>query len=166
MRKHIPLTIERVIELLSYDSDTGLFVWRKPRRCVNAGDVAGCIRPDGYRVIGIDGGLYRANRLAWMAHYGSLPKHHVDHINGDRDDNRILNLRDVSRSVNAQNLKNAHSDSTHGFLGVCFNKASGKYRADIRVCGRQKHLGQFENANDAHEAYVQAKRDLHEGNTL
>lgn len=164
MRK--PLTIERVTDLLSYNADTGLFVWRMPRRGVTVGNVAGRIRPDGYRVVRIDGERYRAHRLAWMAYYGVQPKNHVDHINGDRNDNRIVNLRDVSRSVNAQNLKNSHSDSAHGFLGVWFNKASGKYRTDICLCGKRKHIGQFETAAEAHEAYVRVKRDLHEGNTL
>lgn len=114
----------------------------------------------------IDGGRYPTHRLVWLYHHGVMPSGHIDHINGDPDDNRIENLRDVSVMVNRQNIKRAYKSKRRGLLGAHFNKASGKWAAAICVNYKQIHLGFFATAEDAHAAYLAAKRRLHEGCTI
>ena len=98
--------------------------------------------------------------------YGEMPKQNIDHINGIRDDNRIENLRDVSQKINLQNKRNPNANSTSKFLGVCWHKSRNKWQSQIAVNGKDKYLGLFETAELAHEAYLIAKRELHEGCTL
>ena len=98
------MTHERLTELLSYDKDSGQFVWLKTNsNRAKAGCVAGTERKDGYVLIGIDGVLYTAHRLAWFYVNNYWPDGVIDHINRDRSDNRFCNLRCVSRFENAQN---------------------------------------------------------------
>jgi hypothetical protein len=161
------LTHERLLEVLDYDPETGVFRWKvSPRGNVCAGDVAGCLGGRGYAAIGVDLALYRAHRLAWFYVTGEWPQGAVDHVNGRRDDNRFSNLRVVSNAINSQNLRRAHSDSRTGLLGVYPHKKSGRFQSRIMVGGARKHLGTFETAQEAHAAYLAAKRQLHPGNTL
>jgi hypothetical protein len=88
----------------------------------------------------------------------------VDHINGRRDDNRWCNLRDASRLVNQQNMRRAVAGSASGLLGA--HKKRGKWSSQIKVRGVLVKLGIFETADQAHAAYLAAKRQLHEGCTL
>jgi hypothetical protein len=129
-----------------------------------AGDVAGTVNNNGYRLIRVGDGRYRAHRLAWLYTHGAWPTGEIDHINGIRDDNRLANLRDVTVSVNQQNRKRAASNGSTGLLGVSTAKA--RYRAAIALNGRTTYLGSFDTAEEAHAAYVTAKRELHEGCTL
>lgn len=157
------ITVERVRELLIYDSETGVFRWKVASTRVKIGDVAGS-DGDGYRVIRIDQRNYKAHRLAWLYVHGEWPAKDIDHINGVRSDNRIANLRDVSRSVNIQNLRRARSDNSSGLLGVSRNR--GRWRAVINLEGKRHHLGYFASADLAHEVYLEAKLKIHEGCTL
>lgn len=159
------LTAERLRELLSYDPETGVFMWRQAGRKRVIGRTAGSLDGSGYRLIRLDGTLYRANRLAWLHTHGCWPDGHVDHINGVTGDDRLANLRDVTRSVNAQNMRRANSKSTTGLLGVSVVKGR-YYTARIGVEGRPRHIGTFSTPEAAHAAYVEAKRRLHPGNTL
>ena len=98
------LTRERLRELLEYDPVSGVFIWTVGRRgTAKKGTIAGRVNSKGYREISIDGRRYKAHRLAWLHEHGYWPKHQIDHINRGRDDNRILNLRDVVQSVNLAN---------------------------------------------------------------
>lgn len=104
------LTAEYLRRQVSYDSENGIFVRRyiegrdhRKNRC--AGLVTGTINGCGYLRICIDQVSYKAHRLAWLYHYGEWPKNTIDHINGDRTDNRIANLRDVPHALNQLNLK-------------------------------------------------------------
>lgn len=162
------LTYERARELLEYDADTGALSWRRPRKGVKTDRMVGSLSAGtkGYRRIGVDGHIYRAHRLAWLLFHGVWPEDQIDHINGNRDDNRIVNLRESNNSGNQENRSKARSDNKLGLLGVIWSKQSRKYQANIVVRGKQKHLGFFLDANDAHAAYVSAKRQLHAGNTL
>ena len=93
----------------------------------------------------------------------------VDHINGNRGDNRLCNLRDVSRKINTQNRKSASINNSCGLLGVSEHKGvgkSGRFVAGIYIEGKRKHLGVFDTAQQAHEAYLTAKRKYHEGCTI
>jgi hypothetical protein len=158
------LTQERLKKLLSYDPDTGVFIWlvRPSHSHVHVGDLAGTKDPSGYIYIKISGKRYFAHRLAWLYVYGEWPRHNIDHKDGIGDNNRIANLRDVTQSINAQNIKKANADSKTGVLGVTRYKG-GKYRALIMINGRNKHLGLFDTAEQAHNAYLETKRIYHAG---
>jgi hypothetical protein len=150
---------------LSYDPETGRFTRiAKSGPNVVVGAEAGAVN-HGYRRIYVGGRPYAAHRLAWLWVHGKWPDGKVDHINGDTDDNRIANLRDVDHSTNLENQRRARSDNLLGVLGVRA-KPSGRYEARIWVKGRPMFLGSYPTAEDAHGAYVEAKRKLHEGCTL
>lgn len=159
------VTQERLKELFSYSVDTGLFTRIQPVPGAKIGKVAGCIK-SGYVVIRVDSILYRAHRLAWLYEHGKWPDGEIDHINGIKNDNRLCNLRDVSVQKNRQNQIRARRNNKSGFLGVHFVQARQKFRADICIEGRNKILGFFDTPDLAHEAYLNAKRGAHEGNTL
>lgn len=161
------LTLERLKQALRYDMETGRFVWSAPLGARGqAGALAGNIDSRyGYRRIGIDGRLYRANRLAWLYVYGEWPEGDVDHINGFRDDDRIANLRDVSRQMNNQNTRRAISRNRSGALGVS-TRRPGRWSAQIWVDGVRHYLGQFNSVEAAATAYIAAKRRMHAGNTI
>ena len=108
----------------------------------------------------------RAHRLAWALHTGGWPKGEIDHIDGDESNNRIVNLRDVSKSVNQQNKRLPRVDSKSGFIGVCWHKGGGKWSAQITVHGKSIYLGLFSDPAEAHSTYIAAKRRLHAGCTI
>lgn len=156
---------------LSYDPETGEFTWlRDQGKKYKAGDKAGNFnRRSGYVQISIRGVLVRAQRLAWLINFGKWADGTIDHINGIRCDNRIGNLRDVPGALNNQNLRKPHADNRTGFLGVTArHTASGRmrYRAIICVGRKSIRLGTHDSPELAHQAYVSAKRRLHEGCTL
>ena len=153
--------------LLNYDLVTGEFTWRNPRANVlKVGQVAGTTNKLGYKIICIRMKSYQAHRLAWLWVYGCMPSNHIDHIDGNPSNNRIENLRDVTRSVNMQNKKKACKGNTSGYLGVSWNKKIGKFVSEISFKGKRLSLGSFDDPKIAHEAYLSAKRKYHEGNTL
>lgn len=157
------LTADRLRDLLDYNSETGIFRWKvRVARRVRVGDIAGSA-DNGYREIRIDYTAYRAHRLAWLYAHGVWPKE-IDHINGVMDDNRLLNLRDATKSENQQNQRRAQSNNKTGLLGVSLRR--GKFQAQIMASGKNLHLGYFATAELAHAAYVQAKRRLHPAGML
>lgn len=160
-----PLSAERVRELLNYDPETGVFTWRQRRAGVRFGHPTGCPGGGGGLVIRVDGSLRKAHRLAWLYVHGFWPEQEIDHIDGDPTNNRIANLRDVSRRTNQQNLRRASSRSSCGVQGVCRNGKNG-WMATIGYQGKSRYLGTFRTTEEAHAAYVAAKRELHPGNTL
>jgi hypothetical protein len=155
-------------EWLRYEPELGVFFWRKSlKNGTKADDVAGGLDGDGYVVIRLSGRLWRANRLAWLVTHGEIPAGlDIDHINGDRSDDRITNLRAVTRSENNQNQRRARKDNKTGMLGVAFHKHSGLFNARIKLSGKSKSLGYFKTPEEAHAAYVQCKRETHSTNTL
>lgn len=156
---------ERLQELLDYNPATGLFTWKRHvAGTVRAGSRAGSDNK-GYILIKVDKKRHPAHCLAWEYMYGEIPKEmEIDHINGIRNDNRIVNLRCISASGNAQNQRRAHKDNSSGFLGTF--PYGNRFRAQIYIDRKQKYLGTFDTPEEAHEAYLVAKRLLHEGNTL
>lgn len=162
------LTPERLRALTHYDPETGRFVWRKTKGAAGAGKpVGGTHRVKGYGEAMVDGQGYATHRLAWFYVYGTWPVGVLDHINGDREDNRIANLRDVTQAENTQNQRRAsRKKGPDGLLGAHYNKASGKWIAAICVNYRQIYLGAYATADEAHSSYLAAKRKLHAGCTI
>ena len=155
---------QRLRELLDYDAETGRFVWRQANKRVKGGTVAGYVGNDGYVRIRASGTRFLAHRLAWFYVHGTWPSGEIDHINGDRSDNRIANLRDVSRLTNRQNMRRAQADNRSGLLGVSLT--NNRCKASIRSGGKNHHLGYFASPEAAHAAYVAAKRQRHDGCTI
>lgn len=155
------LSADHLRESLDYDPETGAFAWRRranmDARWNNrfAGTMAGTINAAGYVTITIDRVRYTGHRLAWLYVHGAWPPHQIDHINGDRADNRIANLRPATNTENARNAT-IGKNNTSGFKGVSFHKKAGKWSASICVDRRTRHLGLFETPEAAHEAYVAA----------
>lgn len=160
------MTHDELKSALSYDAKTGIFTWKENRGFNKTlGKQAGGLC-NNYLSIRFDGRAHWAHRLAWFYVYGQMPLGCIDHINGVKTDNRILNLRDASAQMNTQNIKRSIRPNMP--LGVFFNarKVSRAYSASIRIDGRSKHLGYFDTAELAHDAYIEAKRINHVGNTL
>lgn len=162
------LTHKRLKEVLSYNKTTGLFKWKiaiNPR--APKGAIAGRNSFTwGYRVINVDNVSYRAARLVWFYVHGKWPDGVVDHINGNRQDDRIRNLRDVSQRTNTQNLRKPMRNNTSGYLGVSWNKGKQKWKAEIRLNGRKTFLGYYATAEEASAVYLSTKRKHHKGCTI
>ena len=145
-------SFEVVDELLSYDADSGILTYKKsPANHIKVGDEAGCIstRNRGYKVVRIKGILYYAHRLCWLlATHQDPGELDVDHDNGIKSDNRLVNLRPATRS---QNLGNRN------LKGCSYDKTRRKWRAEL--CGRL--LGRFMTMEEAHQAYLKAKQELY-----
>jgi hypothetical protein len=151
----------RVHELLDYDATTGIFTWKVSRGRTKAGTEAGCIESNGYIRIQVDGRAYLAHRLAWLISYGGPPVGMIDHRNGLKGDNRLVNLRQANASENGQNRRRAHCDSRTGFLGVSWIERDQHYRSEIMVAGKRTYLGAYATPEEAHRAYMAAKARLH-----
>ena len=149
-----------VKELLRYDPDTGIFRWRVAKSAnVHVGDIAGSDNGNGYLRIMIDERHYRCHRLAWLYCHGQWPAAHLDHINRDRADNRIANLREATRSQNMAN-RSSQQNSTHGFKGVIRNHK--RWSARIKPPkNKYIHLGTFDTPQEAHDAYLVAAHKIY-----
>ena len=159
------LTAARLKELLSYDSDTGIFTCLVSRSPARAGQPTGCLNPLGYTVIGVDRKLHYAHRLAWLYTHGSWPNGVIDHINGQRSDNRLANLRDVTQKDNVQNPSNRPKKNQHGATGVYKDRKNGRWLAAIFRDGKKYFLGAFESMKEAGAAYNEADEKLRAGIT-
>ena len=163
------ITPDQLQALLHYDPETGLFTWKiKTCRKVVPGAVAGYIKPEGYTIIRINKIGYRASRLAWLYMTGQHPLNDIDHIDGNPRNNSFNNLRDVTTAGNIQNQRRAHNRNKTGagFLGVSKLKSTKRWRARICTKGVQTLIGWFDTPEEAHQAYVEAKRRIHNTCTL
>ena len=154
------LTAQQLRHLLDYSPETGIFVWRNPNPMANkapVGSVAGAKDSNGYVKIGIAGKDYRAQRLAWLHYYGEWPKQDVAHRDRRIDNNAISNLYEAPEATVQQGQRSAHVDSLHGFQGVTKRKTG--WVARITVNSVDYYLGIFPTAEEAHHAYLTAKRD-------
>jgi hypothetical protein len=144
--------LENCLAALNYDAKTGLFT-RKAQ--------PGCVAQNGYRYIKVGPKPRLAHRLAWLMHYGVEPGGLVDHINGDREDNRIDNLRIATFSQNAANAK-LHTRNTSGLKGASRitkrGRLTDKWQSSITVQNKRVHLGTFDTKEAAHAAYLGAAR--------
>lgn len=156
------LTQERLRELMTYDPETGNFIriQQTGRGHRKRPGVCGYLRPsDGYLEIKVDQRKYRAHHLVWLWHYGELPTL-LDHINGNILDNRIENLRRATVKQNGFNRSAVKRNPT-GYKGVSWHSIGRKWRARIRVDGKEKNLGLFGCPKEAAKAYDNAARDIH-----
>jgi len=158
-RKAPPISFDRANELLRLDAETGVLTWKSPTwRCKNALGIAGAPTSNGYIQVKLDGRPYLVHRIVWLLangdHAGSL----IDHINGDKRDNRPSNLRLASHKTNSENRRSCKGYSWH--------KGDKKFDARIKVDGVPIRLGLFDREEDARAAYLDAKRRLHAGCTL
>lgn len=156
----LTLTAEVLRKTLGYSPDTGRFVWLKSMGAAKSGAEAGGVSSTGYVRIAVFGRRYQAHQLAWLHYYSEWPGE-LDHINGEPLDNRIANLRDSTNGENMQNQRRAHRNNQTGMLGVHCHEENGNYVAQIRVDGKVRHIGSYRTAEEAHYAYLQAKRRLH-----
>jgi hypothetical protein len=118
--------------------------------------------PDGRVVVSCDGRRYRASRLAWFYQTGAWPLQSIDHKDGNPQNNRFDNLRDVSTAGNIQNQRRAHDrNKSAGLLGVSRLNGRGRWRARICTNGVSTLIGWYDTPEQAHEAYLEAKRRLH-----
>lgn len=162
MSEHIvprqEITAEYLRSILHYESETGIFTWKvSTSRNVKAGDVAGSQNGDGYMQIRVCSRSYLAHRLAWLYEHGEWPKDQIDHINRDRSDNRIENLREVTNKQNHQN-RSKPSNNTSGHPGVSWDKRASKWRARIEHNQKQIHLGLFTDLEEALSARKAAEK--------
>lgn len=155
------ITQDELKELLHYDPETGVFTWNiTTRGKVIKGNVAGYRGTWGYICITLRYKHYRAHRLAWLYVTGRLPKHQIDHINGDRLDNRLCNLREATNTENRQNV-GKQENNISGFTGVSWDKRKSKWRATIQYNRKHIFLGYFTTPELAYEAYLKAKEQYH-----
>lgn len=142
--------------IISYDAETGVIRKLKCRRSDWIGKQAGSINKKGYVAVSIYNKLYLAHRLAWLYIYGKWPEQ-VDHIDGDKTNNRISNLRlaTTSQNVHSQRIRR---NNTSGYKGVTFNRSANKWVAQIKINRKQKYLGLFTSPIDAHSAYSHAAK--------
>ena len=151
--KKIELTQEELKEVLDYNPETGIFTWKVSNsNKATIGAVAGGCNVKGYVVIGHKKQRYYAHRLAWLYINGSIENEEIDHIDGDKFNNRISNLRPCTKSQNMQNVKIRVTNKS-GFKGVSFHKASGKWLASATLCGKQVYLGLYTTPKEASAIY-------------
>lgn len=146
---------------VDYNEVTGEFIYKKNRGRMKKGQRAGGLNLNGYWQIVFNNKSYLAHRVAWLYVYGFWPKNQIDHIDGNKTNNSILNLRDCIQEENMQNIKEAQRNNKSGILGVGYKKSSNRYVARINVNKIDIYLGCFKNANDARNAYLLAKEKYH-----
>ena len=159
------LTAARLREVLHYDPERGTF---RRLACFQRPDVVGrdATRGGHYPRMGIDGHRYYAHHLAWLYMTGAFPVLEIDHRDGDKNNFKWGNLREVTSSENKQNWRRAKSDSSSGLLGVSWDSARNKWAARIKVGKVYKYLGRFDDKFAASAAYLAAKREHHAGCTI
>ena len=154
------ITYLEINEKFDYDPETGLIHKKSQRSCdVQKGNIAGCIRPDGYIVVSFKGKKLLSHRVAWILMTGKWPEQLIDHKNSIRSDNRWLNLRAANHSQNGANSQK-RSINKSGFKGVYLHY-SGKWHAQIKKDGKVSHIGAFNTPSEASLAYEKTAAIIH-----
>jgi hypothetical protein len=149
-------------QILDYNPDIGIFTWKaRLSQSSKIGDVAGSKYKNGYIVIRANLIRYYAHRLAWIYIFGEISNNiQIDHVNGIRNDNRLINLRLATQSQNNYNQK-LSIKNTSGFKGICWDKKVNKWVARIQLNGKTHHLGTFTDKASAIAAVMQAREAMH-----
>lgn len=162
--------VTKLEECFIYNSETGEISWKVCAgrwKTIPVGTIVGYVnKNDGRKYLRFNDKLYSIHRLAWLFTHGRWPNGEIDHIDGNPLNNRIDNLRDVDSATNKENTISARKNNKCNLLGVSFHSQTGKFRARIQVGGKQKHIGLFDTPEEAHAAYITAKRKLHKGCTI
>lgn len=146
---------QELLEIMDYDPETGIFVWSKPRPKIQVGQRVGYKHYKGYLNTEILGKFYSLHRLAWFYVYGEWPSDQLDHINCQKDDNRIANLRLADPFKNQHNRPLGRMN-TSGFKGV--RPIAGRFDAYITAHKKHYYLGRFDTPEQAHAAYTAAAK--------
>ncbi len=149
-------------EFLSYDPESGVLTWKKrvnKYSRVKIGGAAGSLHPDGGLRIQLKGKKYLAHRLAFLMSHSFLPTF-IDHINGERTDNRIKNLRECTNAQNCTN-RGANKNNTSGYKGVSWERRDKKYKAQIALDNKKVYLGLHNCKHEAARVYNLAARMYH-----
>lgn len=154
------ITAEDVRRVLAYDPETGDFTWRETFGRAVRGAKAGNINGRGYVTIKFRKRTHQAHRLAWLYVHGEWPNLEIDHINCDKTDNRLSNLRLATGRENVANTKR-RSDNSSGHKGVFWDKQRNRWHARIMINGKNKHIGLFRLIEDAAKAYERAAIERH-----
>ena len=155
-------TQEWLKQILNYDPETGLFVWKVGKGPVKdrIGTVAGCVHENHsgkkYIRIHIDGKQYSAHRLAWLYMTGKYPEDQVDHEDGNGENNRFSNLCEATNASNAKNRR-LRSDNPTGVAGVRFDKQRKRFVAFIKAEGKNKFIGRYKTLEEAAKARKEAQ---------
>jgi len=157
------ITQDELKQLLHYCPDTGIFTRVKTWGRYTAGSVAGSKDVHGYMQFRIGNKNHKMHRLAWLYMYGSFPDGAIDHINFDRSDNRITNLRLLSKKQHVEHRR-ANRNNTSGFRGVHLCKFTGRWIAQIKTNYQLVWLGRYPTPEAAHNAYVAAAKQIHSCN--
>jgi hypothetical protein len=147
---------EELKSLLHYSPETGFFTRLTPTQRTKVGEVIGCKNTNGHVQIRLGRRFILAHRLAWLYMTGSFPQSQVDHINGIKDDNRWINLREATNKQNGENQK-LHTNNTSGYRGVHFDKKTRKWRGVIGHNGKKLVVGYFCCASEAAAATKEAR---------
>lgn len=158
------LTQELVRKLFEYRED-GCLIWKyhpDKSKKYYIGTVAGMLMSDGYYRVSILGKKYRLHRVIFLYHKGYLPEFPVtiDHITGNRDDNRIENLREATKSQQNYN-KPISNSNTSGIKGVCWDKTNRKWKTKVESNGKRYTVGYFSDIEEAKNAVRQLREKLH-----
>lgn len=158
---------EKLLRLFHYEPESGVFTRRvdAPPRGF-AGNVVGMPDLNGYLRASVHGKFYYLHRLALFYVNGVMPTLGIDHINGIKWDNRLVNLREVDHAVNMQNLRKVNPRNKLGVMGVYYCKAKRKYCSTLTTKGEKLNLGCFDDLKTAERVYLEAKRKYHEGCTI
>jgi hypothetical protein len=150
------LTQEYLKSILDYDLDTGIFTWKvsKANR-TKVGDVAGWSY-NGYREIEINNKAYKAHRLAWLYVYGEMPKKLIDHIDGNRSNNKISNLREATYQENSENYKTPKTNKS-GVKNVSWYKSLNKWVVSISIRKTKKTVGYYDDLELAELVAIEAR---------
>jgi hypothetical protein len=163
MKFRVPLPPQKeLVQLFEYHSN-GVITSKYAKSNRRIGAIVGVKNRYGYLAAKLNRKTYYVHRLIWTICNGSIPEgFDIDHINGNRSDNRIENLRLVTTQGNNQNLQSSKAHSKTKLLGACFHKATKKFIAQITTNGKYEYLGLFDTAIEAHNVYLKRKREIHE----
>ena len=154
------ITHDHIRTILDYNPKTGEFTWKTHKRRPDLiGKKAGSPTNAGYWAIAINNQKRFAHRLAWLYMTGKHPLKHIDHKDGNKQNNAFSNLREVDRVGNLQNMRKATKANKVGFLGV--SQHQGKWRTQIMIDGERIRVSGFDTPEQAHEKYLELKRKHH-----